>query len=95
MIIQRLGPIPPALRSRWHHADRFTDGNGELLGVHQGTDEGSTLRNFAMERKPHDMKPNEAQAFVDFLTVALLPDQIQRANTSELLNHRWLTEFAS
>ena len=94
MIIQRLGPIPPALRSEWLHADQFIDENGELLGVHQATDPGLTLRNFVMQCKPYDMGANEVEAFVDFLTVALRPDQTQRASTSDLLNHRWLTEFA-
>lgn len=61
----------------------------------QGTDEGDKLKNFVMRCKPNDMKPDKAEASMDFLTVALLPDQTQRASTSELLNHCWLAQLAN
>ena len=88
---QRLGPLPMELRKHWRRAEQWTDKEGRLLEERDPAFRPGTLQQDVSRLMKDKMTAEEADAFTDFLAMALRYDAQVRADTGTLLRHHWLT----
>lgn len=86
-----MGPLPETSLALWERRSNIVHPDGTLLEevVEEGISE--PLADLVAMYKPGDMDEKDAASFVDFLRRVLRVEPGQRALTSELLEHPWLS----
>ncbi|KAI0379466.1 kinase-like domain-containing protein [Hypomontagnella monticulosa] len=93
--VERLGPMPESLCTGWIDSDRYVTSDGHLREPFPEDERELPLNEAIREVKPIGMKEAELEAFIEFMNLIFRLEPTERSSTTELLQHRWVTEFGN
>ncbi len=91
--IEMLGPMAESVRALWADADSHVAADGTLLRPFPEDERELPLDESIRDVRPGGMGDDELEAFVEFMGLMMRFDPAERKSTSEILRHRWVTDF--